>query len=483
MIAFYLTLSLPLVGALLMLGIGNLRIAGYCNIIITTAGFIASIFMAYYFFGHGAFLAIEQQFYIDAFNLLIIVLTTFVVMTTAFFSNTFMWHNTSTNRISTRHLRLYHVMYQLFALMMLIALAANNIGILWVAMEGATLATVLLVSLYRTKEAIEASWKYFILCIVGIALALFGTILVYFSATQELALAKTGMLWSILAQHANHFDPVVIKIAFVFLLVGYGTKIGLVPLHNWLPDAYSESPAPVSTLLSGLLSNVALYALIRFKILTDLALSNHLADNLLMVFGLLSFVVAVVLLQRQRNIKRLFSYSSIEHMGLITFTFGLGGPIATFVGLFYMLMHSLTKSALFIIIGNVVQQTKTNSLEKIRGLIKNQPLLGWGLLAATLIISGIPPFGVFTSELLVFITCVKSLPLVAIILVGGLILAFAGLLRNIQPVVYGEPIQMTKSKICLWPAFLHLGLVMILGLYIPPMLQQLLQQAAGLITG
>jgi hydrogenase-4 component F len=481
MIAFYLNLLLPLAGVLLMLCIGNLRTAGYCNIIITITNFIASIFMAYYFFEHGSFLAIRQQFYIDAFNLQIIVLTTFVVMTTAFFSSTFMRVNAATNRINARHLRLYHVMYQLFALMMQIALAANNIGILWIAMEGATLATVLLVSLYRTKEAIEASWKYFILCIVGIALALFGTFLVYFSATQALIPAKTGMLWNVLALQANYFDPTIMKIAFVFLLVGYGTKIGLVPLHHWLPDAYSESPAPVSTLLSGLLSNVALYALIRFKILTNLTLANHLADNLLMIFGLLSFVTAAVLLQRQHNIKRLFSYSSIEHMGLITFTFGLGGSIATFIGLFYILVHSLTKSALFTIIGNVVQQTKTNSLEKIRGLINNQPLLGWVLLAATLIISGVPPFGIFTSKLLVFIACAQFSPLTAIILVAGLILAFAGLLRNIQPVVYGEPTPIIESKICLWPAILHLGLVLILGLYIPKALQQLLHQAAGLI--
>lgn len=481
MIAFYLTLLLPAVGALLMLGIGNLRIAGYCNIIITTAGFIASIFMAHYFLETGAFLAIGEQFYIDSLNLIIIVLTTFVIMTTAFFSSTFMWQNAETNRISTKHLRLYHVMYQLFALMMLTALSANNLGILWVAMEGATLATVLLVSLYRTKESIEASWKYFILCIVGIALALFGTILVYFSATEGLAQTKTGMLWSTLVLNANHFDPNVIKIAFVFLLVGYGTKIGLVPLHNWLPDAYSESPAPASTLLSGLLSNVALYALIRFKILTDLALPNHLAGNLMMVFGLLSFIVAIILLQRQSNIKRLFSYSSIEHMGLITFAFGLGGPIAAFIGLFYMLMHSLTKSAIFMILGNVVQQTKTSSLEKIRGLIKNQPLLGFGLLTATLIISGIPPFGIFTSELMLFIASVKFLPLLAIVLIAGFIMAFAGLLRNTQPVVYGEPTAMTKSKVCMWPAILHLALVMILGVYIPPVLRELLEQAANIL--
>lgn len=202
----------------------------------------------------------------------------------------------------------------------------------------------------------------------------------------------------------------------------------------------------------------------------------------MMIFGLLSFVIAVILLQRQYNIKRLFSYSSIEHMGLITFTFGLGGPVATFVGLFYMLVHSLAKSAIFIIVGNIVQQAKTSFLEQIRGLIKNQPLLGWGLLAATLIISGIPPFGIFTSELIVFITCVKFLPPLAIILVTGFIMAFAGLLRNIQPVVYGEPTQITKSKTCTWTAILHLSLVLVLGLYIPPILQQLLQEAAGLIT-
>lgn len=482
MLAFYLILLLPLVGALLMLAIGNLRIAGYCNIIIASAGFIASLFMTHYFLQHGAFLAIKQQFYIDAFNLLIIVLTTFIIATNAFFSNVFIWHNAIINRINIKHLRLYHVMYQLFALMMLIALTANNIGILWVAMEGATLATVLLVSLYRTKEAIEASWKYFILCIVGIALALFGTILVYFSIAQELTQTKTGMLWSILIAHANHFDPAVIKIAFAFLLVGYGTKIGLVPLHNWLPDAYSESPATVSTLLSGLLSNVALYALIRFKILTDLVLTSNFTSNLLIIFGLLSFVVAAVLLQRQYNIKRLFSYSSIEHMGLITFAFGIGGPTATFIGLFYMLVHSIAKSAIFMLLGNVVQYTKTGVLEKIRGLIKNQPLLGWGLLAATLIISGMPPFGIFTSELMLFIACVQFLPALAFILIFGFIMVLAGLLKNIQPIIYGESTTSIKSKVCMWPVILHLSLVLILGLYIPPILKNLLQEAARIIT-
>jgi len=481
MIAFYLILLLPLLGALLMLIVGGLKISGYCNIIITAINFIASIFVTSYFLHHGPFTAFGQQFYVDAFNILMILLTTFTTMTTAIFSNTYMWHNVEINRISRKYLLFYHFMYQLFTLVVLIALTTNNLGILWVAMEGATLATVLLVSMYHTKEAIEAAWKYFILSIVGIALALFGTILVYFSATQTLPQVDTRILWSVLVQHANNFDPAIIKLAFIFLLIGYGTKIGLVPLHNWLPDAYSESPAPVTVLLSGLLSNVALYALIRFKILVDIALNNHLTGNLFIGFGLLSFIVAAVLLQRQRDIKRLFSYSSIEHIGLIIVAFGIGGPTATFVGLFYMLIHSLAKSAVFMIVGNVIQQTGTKTLEKIRGLIKSQPELGWGLIIATLVIAAMPPFGIFTSELMLFITCIKFSPFLAIILVIGLIIVLAGFLSNIQPVVYGDPTKIIQTRTCVLPAFLHLGLIFVFGIYIPATLHNLLQEAVKVV--
>lgn len=481
MIALYLILLLPLLGSLMMLAIGSSKISGYLNIFITTINFIASIFMAYYFLQHGPFMAIGKQFYIDAFNLLMIVLATFTTMTTAIFSNTYMWHNVTINRISRKQLLLYHFMYQLFTFVVLVALTTNNLGILWVAMEGATLATVLLVSMYRTRESIEAAWKYFILCIVGIALALFGTILIYFSATKAIPQTDSRILWSILVQHANNFDPTIVKLAFIFLLVGYGTKIGLAPMHNWLPDAYSESPSPVTVLLSGLLSNVALYALIRFKTLVDIALANNLSGNLFIGFGLVSFAVAAVLLQRQRSIKRLFSYSSIEHMGLIAIAFGIGGQTATFIGLFYMMMHSLTKSAIFIIIGNIIQQTGTQILEKIRGLIKSQPNLGWGLITATLAIAAMPPFGIFTSELMLFISCIKFSPFLAIVLIAGLITVLAGLLSNIQPVVYGEPIKIAETRTCVWPAFLHLGVVLVLGVYIPPVLQQLLQGATKIL--
>lgn len=483
MIAFYLLLLMPLFGSLLMLFIGKLKISGICNIAINTANFIISLFVVHYFLDHGPFTAIRQQFYIDAFSSLMIILTTFISMTNAIFSNTNMWHRVTTNRISQLQLLLYNVMYQLFTLIILIAITTNNLGILWVAMEGATLATVLLVGMFRTKEAIEAAWKYFILCIVGIALALFGTVLIYFSATQALHQADTRILWSMLVQHAHNFDPTIIKLAFIFILVGYGTKIGLAPLHNWLPDAYSESPAPITVLLSGLLSNVALYALIRFKILVDLTLINNLSGNLLIGFGAISLIVASVLLQRQRDLKRLYSYSSIEHIGLITIAFGIGGATATFAGLFYLLMHALAKSAIFMIVGNIIQQTNTKILEKIGGLIQTLPHLAWGLIAATLAIAAIPPFAIFTSELMLFIACVDFSPCLAGVLICTLILALSGLLRNIQPIIYGTPTKITHVPTSNFPAFLHLGLILVFGIYIPPIFKQLLTAATKIITG
>lgn len=488
MIALYATLLIPAFGVILLCILGHLRIAGIVNTVLAAMNFGASLFLAadIWHAGVGHLLSSNQQFYVDAFNLLLIVLTAFIAMTTAIFSKNYMWHNVESGKITAQRLRLYHVMYQLFIFMMLLTLSTNNIGILWVAMEGATLATVLLVSLYRTPESIEAAWKYFILCIIGIALALFGTILVYSSAMQQFDSTGSAIFWSALYQHASALNAPIIKFAFVFLLVGYGTKIGLVPLHNWLPDAHSESPAPMSTLLSGLLLNVALYALIRFKVLVDLALgeNDHLAGNLMMIFGLLSFLVAAILLHRQRNIKRMFSYSSIEHMGLITFAFGLGGALATFAALFYMLMHSLTKSAIFVTVGNAIHLAGTQSMDQIRGLIRWQPVIGWGLLISVIAISGFPPFGIFIGEFMLMIATIKTFPWLTVLLVLGLLIALAGLLRNIHPVVFGE-VEVglhARMKSNMFAAILHLAMVFVLGVYIPPVLAQLLHQAVAVIA-
>src|SRR5205814_6227116 len=305
-------------------------------------------------------------------------------------------------------LRLYHSMYQLFNFTMLLALLSNNLGILWVAMEAATLATVLLVSVYRTAASLEAAWKYFILCGVGIAQALFGTILLYFAAERVLGAEGSALLWTHLALVKAQLEPAIMSLAFVFLLVGYGTKVGLVPLHNWLPDAHAEGPTPISAVLSGLLLNVALYSVIRCKVLADGALDSRFAGNMMMGFGLLSVVGAAFFLSRQRDVKRMFAYSSIEHMGLMTFAFGMGGPIANFAGLLHMTVHSLVKSAIFFAVGHASQKAGTQIMDEIRGLIKINPTVAWGLMLGSLAILGMPPFGVFASEFLILTTAMRE---------------------------------------------------------------------------
>ena len=351
----YLVLGIPLAGTVLLILVGHRRSAPAVNILCSGLTVLAASALTLQVMRDGPRTELDEQFFVDAFNVFLVALTAFVSFTTALFSRPYMRVEEHHGRVSARRLRLYHSMYQLFIFTMLLALLTNNMGILWVAMEGATLATVLLVSLYRTPESIEAAWKYFILCGVGIAQALFGTILLYFAAEKVLGAGAGALLWTHLNEVRTSLEPQVLSLAFIFMLIGYGTKVGLAPVHNWLPDAHSEGPTPVSAVLSGLLLNVALYALVRGKVLVDGALGTGFGSKLLMGFGLVSVVIAVFSLARQTDIKRMFAYSSIEHMGLTTFAFGLGGPIGTFAALLHMTVHSLTKSAIFFAVGHASQ--------------------------------------------------------------------------------------------------------------------------------
>ncbi|MEW6330409.1 MAG: hydrogenase 4 subunit F [Pseudomonadota bacterium] len=484
MTAVWLVLLIPLVGIGVMALIGHTRVAGWVNVAMSAVSFAVSVWLALIVYADGPLLSPSRMLYIDAFNVYLVTLTAFVGLTTAIFSRPYMQHEVETRHIGKNRMRLYHSMYQGFMFAMQAALTTNNVGILWVAMEGATLATVLLVSLYRTPEAVEAAWKYFVLCGVGIAQALFGTVLLFFAAEREAPTRDDALLWNQLYGAAAQLDPTILTLAFVFLLVGYGTKVGLVPLHNWLPDAHSEGPTPMSAILSGLLLNVALYALVRVKMIVDGALQSNLAGYLMMGFGLLSFMVAGLFLHRQRDIKRMFSYSSIEHMGLMTFAFGIGGPIATFGALLHMTVHSLTKSAIFVTVGHAAQIAGTQSIEKIRGLIRTQPTVGWGLLIGTVAIAGFPPFGVFTSEFLVLVATMKSWPWLTVPLLVGLAIAFAGLFRHIHPMVYGEaPEGQAPVRANMLPVMIQLGFVLWLGIAIPVFLSKWFEQATVLISG
>ncbi|HUL41870.1 MAG TPA: hydrogenase 4 subunit F [Burkholderiales bacterium] len=477
-----LVLGIPLLGGLLLALVGHRRWAPELNSAMSLLTFGAAALLTGRVIAGGPMMAMGEQFFVDSFNVFLVALTAFVAFTTSLFSRRYMRIEEHHERVNSHRLRLYHSMYQLFSFTMVLCLLANNVGILWVALEGATLSTVLLVSLYRTPASLEAAWKYFILCSVGIAQALFGTILLYFAAEKVLGPGGTSLLWTHLYEVRHQLEPTVLSLAFVFLLVGFGTKVGLVPLHNWLPDAHAEGPTPVSAVLSGLLLNVALYAVVRSKVLVDGALGRNFSGGLLMGFGLLSVVVAAFFLSRQKDIKRMFAYSSIEHMGIMTFAFGMGGPVAAFAGLLHMTVHSLTKSAIFFTVGHASQSTGTQIMDQIRGLIVQSPTIGWGLAVGSLAILGMPPFGVFTSEFMMLTTAMHEHSWATPFLLIALGVAFAAIFGKVQPMVFGET---TAHRLphppALIPVFVHLAIVLMLGLYIPPYLVAWYRQAAALI--
>jgi hydrogenase-4 component F len=425
---------------------------------------------------------VEGYLFVDDLNVVFVVLSTFVGFTTAVFSASYIGHEVEIGRLTPRYLRFYHAMYQTLMFAMNLGLLANNIGLMWVAIELATLTTVLMVGIYRTHEALEAAWKYFILGSVGIALALFGTILVYMAARPVIGEGHDAMVWTALIEKAAGFSPELLNVAFVFLMLGYGTKVGLAPLHAWLPDAHAEGPTPISAVLSGLLLNVALYALLRFKMLLASNPAALSPGPLMVTMGLVSLIFAGFMLYRRRDIKRMFAFSSIEHMGLITFAFGMGGALANFAGLLHMTMHSLTKSAIFFAVGHIAQVKGTQKLAEIRGLTTSHPVLGWGLVLGVVAIAGLPPLGIFMSEFLIVSSTFAREPLLAVLLVFGLLVAFGALMLRVGETAFGEPVgSLAPVEASYVPLFAHLGLVAAAGIYLPGPLVEWFQAVAKLL--
>ena len=477
-----LLLGFPVLGAALLGITGAHRRAPEINAVLSLATFLASCALTVQVIRHGNLLLGDEQFFIDPFNVFLVALTAFVGLTTALFSRPYMRVELDHGRLTPGRLRLYHSMYQLFMFTMLLALTTNNMGLMWVAMEGATLSTVLLVTLYRTPQSLEAGWKYFILCGVGIAQALFGTILLYVAAEKVLgAQGVTALLWTHLDAVKSQLEPTVLALAFVFLLIGYGTKVGLVPLHSWLPDAHAEGPTPISAVLSGLLLNVALYAVVRSKVLVEGSLHSRLPSVLLMGFGLVSVVLASLLLWRQRDIKRLFAYSSIEHMGIATLAFGIGGPLATFAGLLHMTAHSLVKSAIFFVVGHIVQTSGSQKILSIREVAARTPGLSRALLAGGFAITGLPPFALFASEFLIVSEAARRAPYTVPFLLFALFVTFGIILfRILEMNGGGPPLEspvLPSPPLTFFPVWIHLGVALVMGLFFPALLASVYQKA------
>jgi len=461
-----LVLVIPVVAAAALALLPGYRASARLNMLASGLTFVASLSL--FFADHSE---AGRYLFVDDLNVAFIVLNTFVGFTTSVFSASYIAHELETGRLTPTYLRFYHAMYQVMMGGMNLALTANNIGLMWVGIELATLTTILMVGIYRTHEALEAAWKYFILGSVGIGLALFGTILVYMAAVPIVGEGVNGMVWTVLVAQAKHFDPAMINVAFIFLLLGYGTKVGLAPLHAWLPDAHAEGPTPISAVLSGLLLNVALYAVLRFKIVLAANPGAVAPGPLMVTLGLVSLVFAAFMLYRRRDIKRLFAYSSIEHMGIITFAFGMGGPVANFGGLLHMAMHSLTKSGIFFAVGHVAQIKGTQRVAEIRGLTVTHPWLGWSLVIGVVAIAGLPPFGVFMSEFLVVSSTFAREPLLAVPLVLGILVALGALFYHLGGLAFGEPTgNDAPSDASYTPMIVHFGLVLVAGIFLPSVL-------------
>jgi hydrogenase-4 component F len=469
-------LIIPAVSAVLLAFLPDNRATARLNVAATLLTLLCAIALFVVRPAPGLFLIVDDV------NVVFIVLNTFVGFTTSVFSASYIAHELEIGRLTPAYLRFYHGMYQTLMFAMNLALLANNVGLMWVAVELATLTTVLMVGIYRTPEALEAAWKYFILGSVGIALALFGTILVYLAASSVLGEGLEAMAWSVLVQRASDFDSALLNLAFVFLLLGYGTKVGLAPLHAWLPDAHAEGPTPISAVLSGLLLNVALFAVLRFKMVMA-ANAGALAPGPLMVtLGLISVVFASFMLYRRHDIKRMFAYSSIEHMGIISFAFGMGGPLANFAGLLHMIMHSLTKSAIFFSVGHIAQVKGTQIMADIRGLTVSHPILGWGLVLGVITIVGMPPTGVFMSEFLILTSTFAREPALAVVLAFGLLIALGALLRHLNGLAFGEAHgSSAPAQASYVPMFTHLALVLAAGIYLPAPLVTWFQHVAELL--
>ena len=383
-------------------------------------------------------------------------------------------------------LRRYHVFVNLFIFAMLLAVSANNVGIMWIAVEATTIFSAMVIPLALTKASVEASWKYILISSVGITLAFAGTVLAYFDFVALSGRTENALNWPVLLSAAPHLHPEVMRVAFVFLLVGFGTKAGIAPMHTWLPDAHSEAPSPLSAMMSGVLLAVALYAIIRWKVVVDATLGPAFSNQLLLLMGLFSLLVAAFSLVLQRNYKRMLAYSSIEHTGLICIGLGLG-PLGVFAAFLHLVCHTAAKSMLFILSGEVQHRYRSTELDRVSGLLKVMPWTGALFMVGILAIVGLPPFGLFISEFaLIRAGFAAGRPGLMAAVLALLAVAFVALLRHSNRMLYGKPPEgITVGEGGSWriaPLFLSVVVLVVLGLTLPASLELLLNQVVKVVA-
>ena len=424
--------------------------------------------------------------YVDGLSAMFVLIAVSVGLMVSLYSCGYVRRDAEDGRMTRRDGRSYFALLQLFVFAMVLVFVVNSIGIIWIAIEATTLVTAFLVGFYKTDGATEAAWKYLMICSVGITLALLGITLVYASSLNAIGDSPNSLDWSALMSVAPSLDPALIRVAFIFVIIGFGTKMGLVPMHTWLPDAHSQAPTPVSAMLSATLLNCALYAILRLKAIVDLAVPGF-ASPLLIGFGLLSMAVAAAFILISKNIKRMLAYSSIEHMGIMAIGFGVGTPLAVFGALFHVMAHSLAKSAAFMSAGNVIQGYGTTKTDEVHGLRDRMPFTSVALTVSVLMLIGLPPFAVFVGELSILngMADAGMYWLVAVFIIL-LIMIFAGFVRNVLPMMSGETereVRDTRGMSRTIPIVILIAASAILGVIMPEQLRDALEAIVSVLTG
>jgi hydrogenase-4 component F len=434
----------------------------------------------------GEVMAINNWLHVDMLGAIFLLIVGLVGFLAGIYSIGYIRHDLQIGEFDDRRLTTYYGLFSFFTFTMLLAVTSNNIIMMWVAIEATTLSSAFLVGIYGNRSALEAAWKYVIICTVGVAFGLYGTILIYSDAANVLQQPAMAVFWTEIVKSAGLLDPTLLKLAFVFVLIGFGTKAGIFPMHSWLPDAHSEAPSPVSALLSAVLLNCALLIIIRFSIIVSDGIGPAFTQTLFLVFGLISIGAAAFFMFVQRDIKRLLAYSSMENLGLIMFALGLGGPVGILAALLQTLNHSLVKSLMFFLSGNILIKFRSRSLDFVKGSLQAAPLTSILLIGGTLALVGSPPFNIFISKFLIISSGIGAgyswLIIVCLLL---FMVAFVALLRMISSAVFGErPSGVVKGDVnflILTPAVILMTLILVIGLYIPPQLSTLLNEATKIV--
>jgi hydrogenase-4 component F len=484
-------LLIPPAAALLCLLAPWRRLMEWINILAFAATLTLGVQLLPEVLAHTVVTEWKEFLYADALSAWMVLLISAVSFGTSLYAGRYFRRDLAAGAVTAGRVKEFFVLTPVFATGMFLVVLANNLGVMWFALEATALSSVLLVALYNRRTSLEAAWKYVILGSLGLALALFGTVITYAAAIDQGG--GGGRLpsfnWSHLMTVAAQFDPRLIQLAFAFVLVGYGTKAGLAPMHTWLPDAHSEAPSPTSAMLSGVSLKVAIYALLRFHILTTQCLGTGYSRNLLLGFGLFSMFLAAPFILVQSNLKRMLAYSSLEHVGLICVAVGLNTSVTIFGALLHMGYHALTKPVLFFAAGNIHQTFHTLKFRVIGpGVIKVLPVTVLFMGMAAVAAMGLPPFGLFYSELTVLSGgFAAGRTFISILILVALIAAFCGILKQLTRILPGARKIERPNDARAWDGVPAMGLLvgglLVFSVWCPEPLLRLMHQAAGIIGG